>query len=257
MADKGYIEFAKVKKSFGEKVIYDDLTLSIQRGESLTIVGGSGTGKSVLLKILIGLLPADSGSIRLDGSELVGLTEEKLFDVRKRISMMFQGAALFDSLTVGENVAYPLREQMDLSAADVAARVAEKLALVDLTGSEDLLPSALSGGMKKRVALARAIVAEPECTLFDEPTAGLDPINTRRVDDLIRSIQRKQNMTVITVTHDLPSAYRISDRIAMLNERRIIAVLSTDEFRSTPIKEIHDFVSAMDGEPEEEKTKER
>ena len=251
MEQKGYIEFDKVQKSFGSKVVFDDLTLSIERGESLTIVGGSGSGKSVLLKLLIGLLPADAGAIRFDGTDLVGLSEAKLFDARKRISMMFQGGALFDSLTVGENVAYPLREQLELSEADVRAKVAEKLKLVDLEGSEALLPSALSGGMKKRVALARAIVAEPEVTLFDEPTAGLDPINTRRVDDLIRSIQRTQHITVITVTHDLPTAYRVSDRIAMLSERRILAVLTTSEFRKSPIKEIHEFVSAMDGDPDD------
>ena len=174
------------------------------------------------------------------------MNEDDLLGVRRRISIMFQGGALFDSLTVGENVAYPLREQLDLTEEEIKARVAAKLKLVDLEGIEAQLPSSLSGGMQKRVALARAIVADPEVILFDEPTAGLDPINTRRVDDLIRSIQRSQHITTIVVTHDLPSAYRVSDRIAMLNERRILAVLPPAEFRRTPIKAIHEFVTAMD-----------
>ena len=226
--------------------MFDDLTLSIERGESISIIGGSGSGKSVMLRLLTGLLAADVGSIRFDGKEVVGLSEDALVAVRRRISIMFQGGALFDSLTVGENVAYPLREQLALCEADIAARVAEKLALVGLPGIEAQLPSSLSGGMKKRVALARAIAAEPEVILFDEPTAGLDPINTRRVDDLIRSIQRSHHITAIVVTHDLPSAYRVSDRIAMLSDRRILGVLPVAEFRRTSIAAIHEFVTAMD-----------
>ena len=246
MADERYIEFKQVKKAFDGKAVFDDLSLSIQRGESISIIGGSGSGKSVMLRLLIGLLHADSGTICFDGKDVVQMNEEELLGIRRRISIMFQGGALFDSLTVGENVAYPLREQLDLSEGEIESRVAAKLKLVDLEGIEAQLPSSLSGGMRKRVALARAIVADPEVILFDEPTAGLDPINTRRVDDLIRSIQRSQHITTIVVTHDLPSAYRVSDRIAMLSERKILAVLPPSEFRRTPIEAIHEFVTAMD-----------
>ncbi len=246
MADERYIEFKQVKKAFDGKAVFDDLSLSIQRGESISIIGGSGSGKSVMLRLLIGLLRADSGTICFDGKDVVQMNEEELLGIRRRISIMFQGGALFDSLTVGENVAYPLREQLDLSEGEIESRVAAKLKLVDLEGIEAQLPSSLSGGMQKRVALARAIVADPEVILFDEPTAGLDPINTRRADDLIRSIQRSQHITTIVVTHDLPSAYRVSDRIAMLSERKILAVLPPSEFRRTPIEAIHEFVTAMD-----------
>jgi phospholipid/cholesterol/gamma-HCH transport system ATP-binding protein len=184
--------------------------------------------------------------VSFDGQELAHLDEAGFFAVRRRISMMFQSGALFDSLTVGENVAYPLRTQLTLDPAAIARRVAEKLALVGLPGLEDTLPAALSGGMKKRVALARAIVAEPDVLLFDEPTAGLDPLNTRRIDDLIRTIQRELGITVLVVTHDLPSAYRISDRVAMLAERRILDVLPVDRFRSSQVPQIREFVRAMD-----------
>ena len=246
MGDERYIEFAQVKKAFDGTVVFADLSLSIRRGESISIIGGSGSGKSVMLRLLIGLLNADSGAICFDGEDVVLMNEEQRLGIRRRISIMFQGGALFDSLTVGENVAYPLREQLALSEDEIGVRVTEKLKLVGLEGIEAQLPSSLSGGMQKRVALARAIVSEPEVILFDEPTAGLDPINTRRVDDLIRSIQRSQHITTLVVTHDLPSAYRVSDRIAMLSERKILAVLPPSEFRRTPIAAIHEFVTAMD-----------
>ncbi len=245
MDDGAYIELKDVAKSFGDNLVFDGLSLSIRRGESIAIVGGSGCGKSVLLRMLIGLCIPDRGAIRFDGQELTSLDELGFLAVRRRISMTFQAGALFDSLSVGENVAYPLRAQLALSEQEIRSRVADKLALVGLPGIEAQSPASLSGGMKKRVALARAIAAEPEVLLFDEPTAGLDPPNTRRIDDLIRSLRRELGITVVVVTHDLPSAYLISDRIAMLADRHILAVLPVEEFQRSAEPAIHDFVSAM------------
>lgn len=242
------IEFVGVQKAFGEKVIYEDLSLAVQRGETLTILGGSGTGKSVMLKLLIGLLTADSGSIRFDGSEISRLSETALLPVRRRISMLFQGGALFDSLSVGENVAYPLREHYAWSEAQIRERVRDKLAQVGLPGTEDLRPAELSGGMRKRVAIARAIAADPEVLLYDEPTTGLDPINTRRINELIRSIQRDLSVTSLVVTHDMQSAFMVADRMAMLSDRRIIATLPREEFRHSRTAAISDFVHAMSPE---------
>lgn len=240
-----FIELRDVWKAFGSRRIYDGLTLSVQRGETLALLGGSGSGKSVLLKLIIGLLRPDQGSIRFDGQELANLDEEALLPVRRRISMLFQSGALFDSISVGENIAYPLREHLTLSEAEVAERVAEKLRLVGLPGIEEMRPAELSGGMRKRVAIARAIAADPEVLLYDEPTTGLDPINTRRINELILAIQRDLRVTAIVVTHDLPSAFMVSDRMAMLADRRIIATLGCDEFRSSPEPAIRDFVTAM------------
>lgn len=240
------IRFRGVRKAFGPSEVFADLTLDVTAGETLTILGASGSGKSVLLKLLIGLLKPDAGSIVFDGRELVPLGEEELLPVRRRVSMLFQGGALFDSLSVGENVAYPLREHFKLTEPEIAARVAEKLALVGLPGIAALRPASLSGGMKKRVALARAIAADPEVILYDEPTTGLDPINTRRINELILSLNERLRVTSLVVTHDLPSAYMISDRIAMLSERRIVAVLPQREFRSAEVPAIREFISAMD-----------
>jgi len=248
-ASTAFIEFRQVRQAFGKNRLYDDLSLCVNRGETMTILGGSGSGKSVMLKLLIGLLKPDSGVIRFDGQDLVPLDEQKLLPVRRRISMLFQGGALFDSLSVGENVAYPIHEHLHLSAKQIAERVAEKLALVGLPGIENMWPAELSGGMRKRVAIARAIAADPEVLLYDEPTTGLDPINTRRINELIMSIQRNLRVTSLVVTHDLASAFMISDRMAMLSERRILATLPCEEFRRSQESAIHDFVSAMALDP--------
>jgi phospholipid/cholesterol/gamma-HCH transport system ATP-binding protein len=239
------IAFTQVRKAFGKNRIYEDLSLSVQKGETLTILGGSGTGKSVMLKLLIGLLKPDAGSICFDGQELVALDEAGLLPVRRRISLLFQSGALFDSLSVFENVAYPLREHLSLSEKEIAERVAEKLALVGLQGIQQMRPAELSGGMRKRVAIARAIAADPEVLLYDEPTTGLDPINARRINELILSIQRDLRVTSLVVTHDLASAFMVSDRMAMLSERRILAVLPAGEFRHSADPVIHSFVTAM------------
>jgi phospholipid/cholesterol/gamma-HCH transport system ATP-binding protein len=248
-ASEYIVEFQGVKKAFGPKVIYEDLTLGIRRGETLVVMGGSGTGKSVLLKLMIGLLKPDAGRILVDGEDIVGRDEIGLLPVRRRISMLFQGGALFDSLSVGENVAWPIVENPDrwgrLDGAELARRVATSLERVGLPGIEHQRPADLSGGMKKRVALARAIVAEPEVIMYDEPTTGLDPMNTRRISELIRKLQAELGVTSVVVTHDLPSAFLVADRIAMLHERRIRTVLPAAEFVVSPDPVIQEFVTAM------------
>ena len=244
MPGEPLIRFARVRKAFGPKIIYTGLDLEIQKGEVLTICGGSGVGKSVMLKMLIGLLQPDGGSIRFDGQELTKLGERQLSDVRRRIAMLFQSAALFDSLTVGENVGYGLEEHFrdQMTPADMAERVQWALELVGLPGIQDMDPADLSGGMRKRVALARSIAVRPEVVLYDEPTTGLDPINTARVNHLIIGLQRRLNITSIVVTHDMKSAFTISDRIAMVHGGRIIYQGTTDEFRANRDPRISDFI---------------
>jgi len=239
------VEVRGLCKAFGPRTLFDELSLSIRRGETLTILGGSGSGKSVLLKTIIGLVEADRGSIVIDGQDLVPLSEGERVPLRRRVSMLFQGGALFDSLSVADNVAYPLRQQRRLAAGELAARVAESLAVVGLPDTEAMMPSELSGGMKKRVALARAIAAEPEIVLYDEPTTGLDPITTRRIDDLIRSVQERLGITSVVVTHDLPSAFLVSDRIAMLEGGRIRSIGEVDAFRRSEDPTIRAFLDAM------------
>lgn len=239
------IELTGIHKAFGSQRIYHDLALRVQRGETLALLGGSGSGKSVLLKLLIGLVKPDAGSVRFDGKELAALDEDALLPIRRRISMLFQSGALFDSISVGENIAYPMREHLTLSEKEIAARVAEKLQLVGLPGIEAMRPAELSGGMRKRVAIARAIAADPEVLLYDEPTTGLDPINARRINELILAIQRDLHVTSLVVTHDLASAFMVSDRMAMLSDRRIIATLPSEEFRRSEEPAIRDFVTAM------------
>jgi phospholipid/cholesterol/gamma-HCH transport system ATP-binding protein len=239
------IELRRLGKRFGDRQLFADLSLSLRRGETLTILGASGSGKSVLLKTIIGLVEVDSGAVLIDGEDLVPLTEAARAPFRRRVSMLFQGGALFDSLTVADNVAFPLRRQGRAGEAEVAGRVAESLALVDLPATGPMMPAELSGGMKKRVALARAIVTDPEVILYDEPTTGLDPVNTRRIDDLIRSVQRRLGVTSIVVTHDLPSAFLVSDRMAMLAGGRIAVVDDVEPFRRSRDLEIRSFLDAM------------
>src|SRR6187551_500723 len=218
------IEFKGIKKAFGQKVIYSGLNLKVLRGEVLTICGGSGVGKSVMLKMLIGLLHADAGTITFDGADVTRMEEEQLSLVRRRIAMLFQAGALFDSMTVGENVAYGLEEHFreTMSVNDRRDRVQWALDLVGLPGIQDMDPADLSGGMRKRVALARSIAVQPEVVLYDEPTTGLDPINTARVNHLIMGLKQRLQITSIVVTHDMKSAFTISDRIAMVHGGRII-----------------------------------
>jgi phospholipid/cholesterol/gamma-HCH transport system ATP-binding protein len=240
-----FIRFEGLCKAFGPKRIFEDLNLEVLRGETLTIIGGSGTGKSVLLKCLVGLLYPDRGQVLLEGVDVAQLPQGELVGVRKRVSMVFQGAALFDSLTVGENIAYPLREHFPrLTQGELDEKVAEKLRLVNLPGTEGLRPSDLSGGMRKRVGLARAIAIEPEVILYDEPTTGLDPISTRIIDELILDMKRTLHCTQLVVTHDMDSAFRVSDRIAMLAERHIVASGTVAEMRASQDPRVRSFFDA-------------
>jgi len=239
-----YIRFQRVHKAFGPKIVYAGLDLEIMRGEVLTICGGSGVGKSVMLKMLIGLLFPDSGHIYFDGLDVTALDETALSDVRRRIAMLFQSAALFDSLSVGENVGYGLEEHFrdKLSNAERVDRVAWALGLVGLPGIEAMRPSDLSGGMRKRVGLARAVAVQPEVLLYDEPTTGLDPINTARVNHLITGLQERLSITSIVVTHDMRSAFSVSDRIAMVHSGRVISAGTVDEFRASTDPRVSDFI---------------
>ncbi len=241
---KTLIRFSGVQKAFGPKVIYHGLDLEIFRGQVLTVVGGSGVGKSVMLKMLIGLLRADAGSIVFDGDEVTTMKERQLSLVRRRIAMLFQAGALFDSFSVYDNVAYGLKEHFrnEMTKEEMAERVAWALGLVDLPGIEAMAPADLSGGMRKRVALARAIAVQPEVLLYDEPTTGLDPINTARVNHLIMGLQRKLEVTSIVVTHDMKSAFTISDRVAMVHSGRIIASGTVDEFKANSDPRVADFI---------------
>jgi len=239
------IEFRNVKKSFGPKVVFEDLTLDIYKGESLTIIGGSGTGKSVMLKLLIGLLRCDHGTIVFDNEEISEIPENQLVKVRQRIGMLFQGAALFDSLSVRENVAYGLREHFQLSESEIDERVAESLNYIGLPGIEAMYPADLSGGMKKRVGLARAIAVRPEVLLYDEPTTGLDPINTTRINNLILHLKRTLNVTSVVVTHDLSSAYAVSDRINMIDNKQVIFSGTPDEIRANTNPRVRNFIEGI------------
>ena len=245
------IEFHDVWKAFGPKVVYQGLNLSIERGEALTIVGGSGVGKSVMLKMLIGLLSVDRGQITFDGESVLGLNAKQLARVRQRVGMLFQGAALFDSLTVRENVAYGLREHHHMREDEIDERVAWALSLVGLPGVEQMHPSDLSGGMKKRVGLARTIALKPEVLLYDEPTPGLDPINTTRINHLIASLQKALNITSIVVTHDMGTAFFVSTRMAMVHKGRIIAQGTPDDFRSSTNPLVRNFIEGNAPEDED------
>jgi len=242
-----FIQFKGVRKAFGPKVVYEKLDLDIQRGQVLTIVGGSGVGKSVMLKMLIGLLTPDSGTVVFDGQEVGKMNGEELSRLRQRIAMLFQGGALFDSQNVRDNVAYGLEEHFryTMSKEQIEARVDWALELVGLPGVQQMWPADLSGGMKKRVALARAIAVQPEVVLYDEPTTGLDPINTARVNHLIMGLQRKLNITSIVVTHDMKSAFTISDTLAMVKSGRIIFAAPNEEFAASKDPRVHDFIEGI------------
>jgi phospholipid/cholesterol/gamma-HCH transport system ATP-binding protein len=239
------IRFSQLKKAFGSKRVFEGLNLDVLKGETLTVIGGSGTGKSVLLKCLIGLIYPDEGEVIFDGQEVTTLSEAELLPVRRRVAMVFQGSALFDSLSVGENIAYPLREHFrEMSEPEIKERVAQKLELVNLPGIEAMRPPDLSGGMRKRVGLARAIATEPEVILWDEPTTGLDPLSTRTIDELILGMQEKLGCTSMVVTHDMESAFAVSDRIAMLANRRIVQVGTVEEMRRSKNKDVRSFFDA-------------
>jgi phospholipid/cholesterol/gamma-HCH transport system ATP-binding protein len=247
------IRLAGVKKSFGPKEVFTKLNLQVFRGETTTVMGASGTGKSVLLKMLIGLIQPEQGTITFDGREITLMSEAELNDLRRRIAYLFQGAALFDSLSVGENVAYGLREQFwnTMSDEEIRARASHSLELVGLPGIEEMRPADLSGGMKKRVGLARTLALQPEVILYDEPTTGLDPINTGRINHLILSIQRALSITSIVVTHDMGTAFSVSDRLVMLHKGRVLFTGTKEEFRNTDNGYVRDFIEGRAPENED------
>jgi phospholipid/cholesterol/gamma-HCH transport system ATP-binding protein len=252
------IELRGVHKAFRGTPVLRGLDLGVRAGETFTILGGSGTGKSVCLKHVLGLLRPDAGWVRVFGRDVTHLSEDELVDVRKDFGMVFQGAALFDSLTVFENVAFPLREHLSLDAAALAARVGRCLAAVGLTGIEALLPAELSGGMRKRVGVARAIALEPRAILYDEPTTGLDPANARRIGVLIRRLQERLGVTSVVVTHDLDLCFAVSDRVGMLKGGRIVVEGGAEEIRASSHPDVRAFLEGVQDEgSDHDRTRER
>jgi phospholipid/cholesterol/gamma-HCH transport system ATP-binding protein len=241
-SDSEFIKVVGVEKSFGDNRVLRGTDLKITRGETIVIIGRSGCGKSVLLKHMIGLLKPDKGRVFVDGTEVTTLGQRKLFELRQKFGMLFQSAALFDSLTVWENVGLGLIEHTDLPRDVIRRRAVEKLALVGLGGVEDVKPAELSGGMKKRVGLARAIAMDPEIILYDEPTTGLDPIMADVINELICSLKKTLSITSVVVTHDMTSAYKIGDRIAMLYEGQIIYDGTPEEVKCCGHPVIQQFV---------------
>lgn len=243
------IRIRDLKKRLGSKQVLNGVDLDIPQGRTVVVMGRSGTGKSVLLKHIIGLMTPDSGSIEVDGDEVVGMRENELNEVRKHFGLLFQGAALFDSLTVQENVGLPLREHQRLPEAEVRRRVSERLEWVGLKDVDDMKPASLSGGMRKRVGLARAIAMDPQYILYDEPTTGLDPIMSDVINRLIRSLQERLGVTSIVVTHDMNSAYHVGDILAMLHEGRVVFTGTPDEARNTNDPLVRQFIEGSSEGP--------
>ena len=237
------IQIQELFKNFGGKEVLKGVNLDIRDGETIAIIGRSGCGKSVLLKHIMSIMEPEQGKILIDGTDLFSLSSRELDQFRLSLGMLFQGAALFDSLSVGDNVGFSLIEHTNLQPDVIRAKVAEKLALVGLSGIENLMPGELSGGMKKRVGLARAICNEPKIILYDEPTTGLDPINADVINDLILRMQERLKVTSIVVTHDMTSAYKVGNRIAMLYEGKIIGAGTPDEIKNTTNPIIRQFIT--------------
>lgn len=250
---KPIIEFRGVKKAFGAKVVYRGLDLQVFRGEALTIMGGSGVGKSVMLKMLIGLLRTDEGEIEFDGQRVDRMPLAELAQLRQRVGMVFQSGALFDSISVGENVAYGLREHFarQMSEDAIRERVDWALRSVGLPGIEGMRPSDLSGGMRKRVGVARTIALRPEVILYDEPNTGLDPVNTTRINHLISRLQRQLQITSIIVTHDMGTAFSVSDRLAFVYKGRILETGTVEAMRNTSNQIVQDFIQGRAPEDED------
>ena len=239
------IEVRDLKKSFNGHAVLDGVNFRIENSESAVIIGRSGGGKSVLLKHLIGLLRPDAGEVLIDGENIVPMNERQLFRVRQRFGMVFQGAALFDSMTVAENVAFALRRKKNLTEAEIARKVAFALDVVDLPGTENKKPAELSGGMRKRVGLARAVIYEPQIVLYDEPTTGLDPIVSDSIDKLIIRVRDHLKVTSIVVTHDMRSARRVGNRVLMLHDKKIYASGPPEEFFASSDPIVRQFVDGI------------
>ena len=239
------IEARQLKKSFGPQRVLDGVDLRVEKGESVVIIGRSGGGKSILLKHLIGLLRPDEGDVIIDGESIAEMNERQLLKVRRKFGMLFQGAALFDSLTVAENVAFVFQREGKLTEPEISKKVDQALDMVDLGGTQDKKPAELSGGMRKRVGLARAIVYEPEIVLFDEPTTGLDPIVADSIDQLIVRVREQLEVTTVAVTHDMRSARRIGQRILMLYHGRIHFTGTPDEVFQSKDPVVYRFVNGI------------
>ena len=232
-----------LSKRFGAHQVLEDISFDIERGKVNVVLGASGTGKSVLVKHFIVLLRPDEGAVWVDGTNVFSLKTKELAQFRRKFGMVFQFAALFDSLTVGENCAFPLREHTKKGKAEIEEIVADRLAALGLDGTQKKYPGELSGGMRKRVGLARALVLEPEILIYDEPTTGLDPLATKNVDDMILTASERYNVTSVVISHDMASVFRIADRITMLHERRVLVSGEAEEVRNTAIEYVHRFIT--------------
>jgi phospholipid/cholesterol/gamma-HCH transport system ATP-binding protein len=241
------IVFDDVHRAFGEKEVLRGFSLEAREGETLVVIGASGAGKSVTLKHVIGLIRPDRGSVFVDGNQVNGMDQEALYDLRRNVGYVFQFAALFDSMTIAENVGLGLRRLPDMTEAAIAARSTECLGLVELAGFEDRFPAQLSGGQKKRAGLARAIATKPKYVLYDEPTTGLDPVTRSVIDQLILRLSDELGVTGVVITHDMESAFRVADRMAMIHEGRVRAYGTPDEFRSSQDGVVKGFI---EGRPE-------
>jgi len=243
------IELIDVHKAFGNNPVLRGVNVQVRKGQSMVIIGGSGSGKSVLLKHIIGLLKPDSGKIIVDDMDITKLHEKSLYEVRRKFGMLFQSAALFDSMTVWENVGFVLLRENRMKREAAKEIAIEKLKMVGLSGAEEMMPSELSGGMKKRVGLARAIAHDPRILLYDEPTTGLDPIMADTINDLILEMHGKLSVTSVAITHDMRSAYKIADRIAMLYMGQIIGTGSPSEIKNTENAVIRQFITGSSTGP--------
>lgn len=239
-----FVELQDVYKAYGSKQVLRGATVKVFRGEVLVIMGGSGTGKSVTLRHMLGLEAPDAGRVVVEEEDITDLPEEELYRVRKKFGMLFQSGALFDSMNVFENIAFPLREHTEMSEDEIARAVREKLELVNLPNSEQLMPTDLSGGMRKRVGLARSIVLDPKVILYDEPTTGLDPLTSQTINELIIDLQAKLSVTSIVVTHDIHSAFSVGDRVAFLHQGVFEWVGSMDEARDSDNPRLREFLKA-------------
>jgi len=240
------IEIRNLKKKFGDKQVLSGVNLDIEKGLTLVIIGRSGCGKSVLLKHIIGLLTPDEGHVFIEGRDITEMDKKNVYSLRKKFGFLFQGAALFDSMNVEENIGLALKENTSMSKSDIKNIVAEKLEMVGLPGIQSMKPSDLSGGMKKRVSLARSLATNPEYILYDEPTTGLDPVMSDQIDDLIKELAHKLNVTSIVVTHDIFSVYDVADEVAMMHEGKIYFKGTPKELTETNDNIIRDFLNRTD-----------